>query len=575
MALDGIYIHSLIDELKSNLIGSKIDKINQPEKDEILLTIRGKENKKLLISSSSTYPRIHFTTISKNNPLQPPVFCMVLRKYLTSGKILDVTQLGFDRIIKISVQTTDELGFESVYDLIIEIMSRHSNITLVRTRDNKVMESIKHITPNKNSYRVLYPGVEYVYPPASEKLTLDNISKESLNEFINAENFEFNEGAFSKLLTGVGKNLSKDLFISFNEKFNEVTLDNIFDFLIETNKTLFNNKKHLIFLNNDRIVDFYFRPLKTFNGFNTEEYNSHSDLLDNFYAKKDKQDRLHGKSVDLQKLINTNIDRCVKKIKILNNTLVDCSKKDIFQIKGELLTSYIYSVKKGDSKISLLNYYNNEEEEYIDIELDVNKTPAENIQKYFKKYNKLKTAEKEATKQLEIAENELKYLNSVSTNLANVDVYDDIEEIKKELIESSYIKFKNKGGKKKKEKVSKPMHFISSDGTDIYVGKNNIQNDYLTLKFAENNYTWLHTKEIPGSHVIIASFNVSDETLLEAATLAAFYSKGAGSTKVPVDYTLVKHVKKPSGAKPGMVIYTTNRTLFIDPPKELDLKQVK
>lgn len=575
MALDGIYIHSLIDELKSNLIGSKIDKINQPEKDEILLTIRGKENKKLLISSSSTYPRIHFTTISKNNPLQPPVFCMVLRKYLTSGKILDVTQLGFDRIIKISVQTTDELGFESVYDLIIEIMSRHSNITLVRTRDNKVMESIKHITPNKNSYRVLYPGVEYVYPPASEKLTLDNISKESLNEFINAENFEFNEGAFSKLLTGVGKNLSKDLFISFNERFNEVTLDNIFDFLIETNKTLFNNKKHLIFLNNDRIVDFYFRPLKTFNGFNTEEYNSHSDLLDNFYAKKDKQDRLHGKSVDLQKLINTNIDRCVKKIKILNNTLVDCSKKDIFQIKGELLTSYIYSVKKGDSKISLLNYYNNEEEEYIDIELDVNKTPAENIQKYFKKYNKLKTAEKEATKQLEIAENELKYLNSVSTNLANVDVYDDIEEIKKELIESSYIKFKNKGGKKKKEKVSKPMHFISSDGTDIYVGKNNIQNDYLTLKFAENNYTWLHTKEIPGSHVIIASFNVSDETLLEAATLAAFYSKGAGSTKVPVDYTLVKHVKKPSGAKPGMVIYTTNRTLFIDPPKELDLKQVK
>ncbi|WP_055071096.1 Rqc2 family fibronectin-binding protein [Clostridium massiliamazoniense] len=572
MALDGIYIHSLIDELKSNLIGSKIDKINQPEKDEIILNIRGKENKKLLISSSSTYPRIHFTTISKNNPLQPPVFCMVLRKYLTSGKIIDVSQVGFDRIIKISVQTTDELGFESIYDLIIEIMSRHSNITLVRARDNKVMESIKHITPNKNSYRVLYPGVDYVYPPASEKLNLSDFSKEDLDNIIK-DNDEFTEGFFSKIVTGVGKNLSKDLFVNFNNKYDTFNSSNVFEFLKEVNENIFNEKRHLIFLKDDRIVDFYFKDLKVFEDYKVEEYPNHSELLDNFYSKKDKQDRLHGKSVDLQKLINTNIDRCMKKIKILNNTLEECSKKDIYQIKGELLTSYIYSINKGDKKVSLLNYYNGEEEEYIDIELDVNKTPAENIQKYFKKYNKLKTAEKEATKQLEITKSELEYLNSVATNLDNVDTYEDIEEIKKELIESSYIKFR-RNNKKKKDKLSKPMHFLSSDGTDIYVGKNNIQNDYLTLKFAENNYTWLHTKEIPGSHVIIASFNVSDETLLEAATLAAFYSKGAGSTKVPVDYTLVKNVKKPSGAKPGMVIYTTNRTLFIDPPKELTIQRI-
>lgn len=572
MALDGIYIHSLIDELKSNLIGSKIDKINQPEKDEIILNIRGKENKKLLISSSSTYPRIHFTTISKNNPLQPPVFCMVLRKYLTSGKIIDVSQVGFDRIIKISVQTTDELGFESIYDLIIEIMSRHSNITLVRARDNKVMESIKHITPNKNSYRVLYPGVDYVYPPASEKLNLSDFSKEDLDNIIK-DNDEFTEGFFSKIVTGVGKNLSKDLFVNFNNKYDTFNSSNVFEFLKEVNENIFNEKRHLIFLKDDKIVDFYFKDLKVFEDYKVEEYPNHSELLDNFYSKKDKQDRLHGKSVDLQKLINTNIDRCMKKIKILNNTLEECSKKDIYQIKGELLTSYIYSINKGDKKVSLLNYYNGEEEEYIDIELDVNKTPAENIQKYFKKYNKLKTAEKEATKQLEITKSELEYLNSVATNLDNVDTYEDIEEIKKELIESSYIKFR-RNNKKKKDKLSKPMHFLSSDGTDIYVGKNNIQNDYLTLKFAENNYTWLHTKEIPGSHVIIASFNVSDETLLEAATLAAFYSKGAGSTKVPVDYTLVKNVKKPSGAKPGMVIYTTNRTLFIDPPKELTIQKI-
>ncbi|MGL5615577.1 MAG: Rqc2 family fibronectin-binding protein [Sarcina sp.] len=574
MALDGIYIHSLIEELKSNLLGFKIDKINQPEKDEIILNIRGKENKKLLISSSSTYPRIHFTTITKNNPLQPPVFCMVLRKYLTGGRVIAVEQLGFDRIIKISVETTDELGFESVYDLIIEIMSRHSNITLVRARDGKIMESIKHITANKNSYRVLYPGVTYVYPPATTKLNLDDFSKDSIKEIISSDDFEFNEGFYSKTFTGVGKYLSKDLFMNFNNKYKEFTLDNIFNFSIEVKDNIFENKKHLLFLKNDRIVDFYFKDLLPFEGFEKESYESHSELLDNFYSKKDKQDRLHGKSVDLQKLINTNIDRCLKKIKILNNTLADCLKKDDYQIKGELLTSYIYTVKKGDTKVQLLNYYNTEEEEYVEVSLDVNKTPSENIQKYFKKYNKLKTAEKEAEKQLAIANEELNYLNSVATNLSKVDNYEDIDEIKKELIESSYIKFR-KSNKKKKEKVSKPMHFISSDGTDIYVGKNNIQNDYLTLKFAENNYTWLHTKEIPGSHVIIASYNVSDETLLEAATLAAFYSKGSESTKVPVDYTLVKNVKKPSGAKPGMVIYTTNKTLFIDPPKELSITKVK
>ena len=256
-------------------------------------------------------------------------------------------------------------------------------------------------------------------------------------------------------------------------------------------------------------------------------------------------------------------------MKVLEKTLKECEAKEDYRIKGELLTSYIYGFKKGDKDVSVLNYYS-ENEEYLKISLDENKTPSENIQFYFKKYNKLKNAEEASINQLSINEDELNYLNSVLTSLETADNYADIEEIKKELIETGYVRFR-KEKNKNKIKTNKPLHFISSDGIDIYVGKNNIQNDYLTLKFAEKTDTWLHTKIIPGSHVIIKGKNIPESTLLEAATLAAFYSKGKNSTKVPVDYTLVKNVKKPSGAKPGMVIYSTNKTLYIDPPKNINL----
>ncbi|MPQ43980.1 DUF814 domain-containing protein [Clostridium tarantellae] len=301
-------------------------------------------------------------------------------------------------------------------------------------------------------------------------------------------------------------------------------------------------------------------------------FNTHSELLDKFYAHKDKQDRLHGRSLNIHKLLHTNIERCNKKLKILENTLKECKSKEDFKLKGELLTSYIYGFKKGDKNVNVLNYYK-ETEEYLSIKLDENKTPSENVQYYFKKYNKLKTAEEAALNQLEINEEELSYLNSVLINLKTCDTYEDIDEIKKELIESGYIKFRKPKGKVK-NKINKPMHFISSDGIDIYVGKNNIQNDYLTLKFGDKTDTWLHTKNIPGSHVLIKSKFIPDTTLNEASMLAAFYSKAQNSTKVPVDYTQIKNVKKPSGAKPGMVIYSTNKTIYIDPPKSITLSRV-
>lgn len=574
MALDGIFLYSLTNELKKELIGSKIDKINQPEKDEIILTIRGKENKKLLISSSANYPRIHFTNIPKANPLKAPTFCMLMRKYLCGGRIVDIEQLSLDRIVTFTIEAKDELGFDSVYKLIIEIMGRHSNISLVRERDNKVMESIKHLNASQNSYRVLYPGTDYIYPPKSTKINILDFTFDDLKNFFKENDLDFNEKFFSMLLTGVAGAYSKNLYKRYVENIDkELILNELYDFLIKEKETILSSNEHIIFSENGLIKDFYSINLSIYENMSKRTISSASELLETFYSTKDKQDRLTAKSVNIQRLVNTNIDRCLKKIKILNSTLSDCEKKDDYKIKGELLTSYIYNFKKGDKSTNVLNYYNESCEEYINIPLDINKTPSENVQKYFKRYNKLKTAEIEALRQLELANDELSYLYSVSTNLANVDNYSEIDEIKNELIESSYIRFR-KNDKKKKDKVSKPMHFKSSEGIDIFVGKNNIQNDLLTLKSSDKRYTWLHTKEIPGSHVVIAAFSFSDETLLEAANLAAFYSKAKDSTKVPVDYTLIKNIKKPSGAKPGMVIYSTNKTLYIDPPSSITTERL-
>ncbi|MDD7793959.1 Rqc2 family fibronectin-binding protein [Clostridium sp. 'White wine YQ'] len=565
MALDGIFLHYFVDELKPSLIGAKIDKINQPEKDEIILTLRTSgENKKFLISASSKHPRFHFTKEPKANPLKAPMFLMVLRKYLSSGKIVDVTQYKNDRIITLHVEAMDELGFNSLYKLVIEIMGRHSNITLIRDRDNKIMECIKHISSDVNSYRVLFPGVTYVFPPDSNKLDPFNFNKDELTEIYREKSIELDKNMFFNLFTGISKLLSSEMFDIYSKNTADNSIDTISDFTINYFKNLDSQIKFLLFKDNDEFKDFYITSIKNYMNLYCEEFQDPSELLELFFKGKDKQDRIKSKSSGLQKIINTNIERCNKKLSILTSTLDECKKKDSYKIKGDLLTAYIYSIKKGDNSIKLLNFYNENEEEYLDIDLDTNKTPSENVQYYYKKYNKLKKSEENALEQLSKNDEELEYLKSVLSNLENSEQYSDIDDIKKELIETGYIKFK-KNPKDKKDKATKPLHFISSDGLDIFVGKNNIQNDYLTLKFAHKEDTWLHTKEIPGSHVIIKGGNVPDSTLREAANLAAYYSKGKLSSNIPIDYTKVKYVKKPNSAKPGMVIYTNNKTLYVNP----------
>ena len=567
MALDGIYLYSLVQDLKKSITNSKIDKINQPEKDEIILTLRkDRKNVKLLISASSKYPRIHLTNITKTNPLQAPMFTMVLRKYLIGGKIIDVEQIDGDRLINIYIEATDELGFNSIYILIIEIMGRHSNISLVRQRDNKIMECIKHIGADVNSYRILYPGVTYKYPPISKKLNPFNFTKEDLDNYLNSNNIVFDMNYFSSIFTGISKSLSHHFYEEYIKDYNDNTSDNICTFINNIISELSNSPKYSIYLDKDgNFIDLFSLDVKTLNNeFESVSFADPHTMMDKYYIEKDKQERIKSRSINIQKLLMTNIDRCLKKAEKLNNLLKKCESKDDYKIKGDLLTSYIYTIKQGDKFIELLNFYS-ENEEYMTIALDPNKSPSENVQSYYKKYNKLKKSEESSLEQLEKNEEELQYLYSVLTNIQNCESYIEIDDIKNELISTGYIRTRKSSKQDKKAKTSKPLHFISSDGIDIYVGKNNIQNDYLSLRFANKNYMWLHTKNIPGSHVIICATQIPDNTLIQAAALAAFYSKAQTSSKVPVDYTLVKNLKKPAGSKPGMVIYHTNYTLYAEP----------
>ncbi|RXM57156.1 fibronectin/fibrinogen-binding protein [Clostridium tetani] len=567
LALDGLFLYATLEELKDSILNSKIYKINQPEKDEIVFSLKKDKNSyKLLISASTMYPRIHFTDINKKNPMTPPMFCMILRKYLSNSKITSIYQLQLDRVVFIDLQGKDELGFEKTYTLIIEIMGRHSNISLVEKSSSIILDSIKHITPEINSVRTLLPGLKFVLPPKSNKLNPLDYTYDDLEKFILENNIKLNNTFVSKVFMGVGNQLSKEIINSLNS---ELSLENLKDIHKEIelffNKVTQDNFSFFITLENDIFQDFFPIDLSSLEQKDKLHFSSPSKTLEYYYSEKDKRDRLNNKSHSLLKLVNNNLDRCHKKMEILNDNLKKCEKADKYRIYGELLTANIYSIKQGDESIDVVNYYS-EDSQVININLDPTKTPSTNIQNYFKRYSKLKKSKEYSLEQIKITEDEIIYLNSVLTNIKNTENYAGIEEIKKELMDARYLKFKK--NIRKKETKSKPIHFISSEGIHIYVGKNNIENDYLTLKFADKRDLWFHTKNIPGSHVILKTLGkFTEKTIEEAANLAAFYSKGRDSSKVPVDYTEVRNVHKPNGAKPGMVIYETNKTIFIDPEK--------
>ena len=568
MAFDGIFLYSIKEELKSAILKGRVDKIYQPEKDEILLNIRNeKTSYKLIISASATYPRIHLTNEIKKNPENAPMFCMVLRKHLTSAKIVSIEQLETDRVLFIDFENLDELGYNSIYTLIVEIMGRHSNITLLRKRDGIIMDSIKHVTPDINSIRCLYPGISYVYPPSSKKLNPFTFAANELSNYMIQNNIAANNKLFSDTFTGVSTSLSREMFKRINND-TEISLEKLYNFCKSFFGDLQNDKFNFAYYTeNGRIRDFSCVEMTSLSSLDKRNFNSASELLSEFYTEKDKYDRLNSKSADLHKLISTNLERCHKKLDILKETYDGALDLDKYKLFGELLTANLYCIKEKTVEAEVINYYSSNNET-VKIKLDPNKTPVQNCQHYYKKYNKMKSTLKSVKEQLDITNKEVEYLESVLTNIKNAEEYETIDEIKKELITTGYIKFKKVRNAKNKDKASKPLHFVSCDGIDIYVGKNNIENDYLTLKIADKHDTWMHTKNIPGSHVIIKKYGeIPDTTLIQAASLAAYYSKAKESLKVPVDYTEVKNVHKPNGAKPGMVIYYTNKTLYVTPQK--------
>lgn len=588
MALDGIVIYSLVEELSSKLIGGKIDKVYQPEDDELLLTIRNNgENYKLLLSANSSNPRMYITnTYKKENPLNAPMFCMLLRKHIQNGRIINVHQPDFERIIRITIESLDELKAKTSKDLIIEIMGRHSNIMLIDNEENKILDSIKRVPLSISSYRQVLPGKTYANPPSQNKLNpLNDISfKEFIISLRSNKNILYKSIYTS--FEGISPLISREICFRSNidEDTNVDYLEEYqFEKIYNTFTRFFNQIKNKIFHPSividkrlDKIIDFSCIKLTMYNQYSSIEDDSMCFILDKYYYEKDVKERISQKSQDLRKSISTKLDRLYNKLKKQKEELLESENANVYKIYGELITSYIYMIQKGMDKIEVINFYDPEGNS-IQIKLDKNLTPSENAQKYFKKYNKLKNAGFEIKEQMKISEEELNYLENIILNINNCENIEELEEIKEELIKEGYAKGKNINKSKIKEKsVTSPYEFISSDNFKIYVGKNNKQNDYLTLKFASNDDIWMHTKNIPGSHVIIKSEGkeIPEDTLIEGAMLAAYFSKGKMSSQVPVDYTKKKNIKKPSGSKPGMVIYETNNTIYVTPSEE-DIVKIK
>lgn len=589
MALDGLVIHSLAHELHSKLVGGKIDKIHQPENDELVLYIRNnKENFKLVLSSSASNPRVYIANdYKKENPIKAPMFCMLFRKYIQSGIITEISQVNFERIIKISVESFDELKEKTTKDIYIEIMGRHSNIILVQQREEKIIDSIKRIPPSISRVRQLLPNLTYELPPAQDKI--NPIKGASIKSFINILR-EFDgplfKGIYSKFL-GVSPCVAREIChrsnLNPNDKAESMSRDEL-SILYRVFSDLFTKIKNneyspciVIDEKLDKVIDFSCIDLTYLDCNKFIRNDSISQIIEDYYKTKDIKDRIHQRTSDLRKSISIKLDRLYHKQKKIEKELIDADNADIYKVRGELLTAYIYMIEKGMKSIDVANFYD-ENYSNITISLNENLTPSENAQKYFKKYSKLKTAKKELTSQIEICNEEIEYLENIMLGIENCENLDELEDIKEELIRLGYAKSPRKYKVKKDiDLTTKPNQFISSDGFIILVGKNNKQNDYLTLRIADPEDIWMHTKNIPGSHVIIkcAGKNISDETLYEGAMLAAYYSKGRMSSQVPVDYTMKKHVKKPSGSKPGMVIYETNSTIYVTPKEEMIVKLKK
>lgn len=547
MALDGIFLYHLKNEIAQFAIDSRVDKIHQPSKDEIIINLRSRQgSKKLLLSCNADAARIHFTEFPPENPAKPPMFCLLLRKRLAGAWVTDIEQDNLERILKINFSGTDELGDKTNYSLIIEIMGKYSNIIFVG-KDGKIIDSMKRVDENKSHIREVLPGVTYVAPPKQDKLNIFADDIEKIREKI----AQSRKGMYKAVMEAI-KGVSPIICREFEYG---LTLD-------EFKKQAQNPTPTVVFT--DAPKDFAFIDIKQYDNLATiNHYDTFSQLLDYFYYERVRLMRIKARSADLFKTVTTMQERAVRKAINRTQELEDCKDKETYKLFGDLIAANMYRLEKGVPYYDLENYYDNNK--IVRIPADIMLTPSQNSQKYYKEYRKKQVAESKLNEFINEANDEADYFESVIDSLSRAETDGEITAIKAELASQGYIK---KGNDKKKEQKSlKPMHFKTRDGFDVYVGRNNIMNDKLTMKTAKNYDTWFHVQSAAGSHVICETSGnrISDVAIHDCAVIAAYFSKARESSNVAVDYTLVKNVRKPNGAKPGFVVYDPYKTEFATP----------
>lgn len=572
MAFDGVTIANIVYELNQELAGSRLYKIAQPEEDELLLTFKTKDGqKKLFLSADASLPLIYLTAESKPSPMTAPNFCMLLRKHLQNARVIAIRQPGLERIVQMELEHLDEMGDLCRKELIIEIMGKHSNIIFCNS-DHMIIDSIKHISAAVSSVREVLPGRPYFVANTQEK----------------AEILCCDYDSFVQILTGKAQSLYKAIYNSFTGISPVLAQELCFEAGVDSDlpttvieQTDFRSLYRAVNTLTDRITQGNFTPCIAYEGGRPIEfaavpltiypeaaltpYESMSVLLETYYAQKNAVSRIRQKSADLRRIAQMLLERDVKKYDLQMKQMEDTAKRDTYRIYGELLNTYGYDAKPGARELEALNYYTNE---MITIPLDPTLSATENAKRYFDKYGKLKRTF-EALEELTVqVKAEIDHLETILSALDIAIREEDLVEIKEEMTQCGYIRRKGPVSAKKVKVTSRPFHYVSSDGYDIYVGKNNFQNDELTFRFATGNDWWFHAKGMPGSHVVVKSKGpeeLPDSTFEEAGRLAAYYSKGREQEKVEIDYIQKKHVKKPNGAKPGFVVYYTNYSLMISP----------
>lgn len=568
MAFDGITVAALTKELKETICDGRIAKIAQPESDELLLTIKTKEGqRRLSISASASLPLIYLTNDNKPSPMTAPNFCMLLRKHIGNGRIVDVSQPGLERIIQLRIEHLDELGDLRQKTLVIEIMGKHSNIIFCDEKD-QIIDSIKHVPAQMSSVREVLPGRPYFIPDTMEKQNPLTAAGEDFSQALQGKPMRISKAVYTSF-TGISPVVAEEICylagIDSQMTASDLTDDMLthlyrqFQYYMEDVRNGAFNP--VIYFDGNTPKEFSALPLTHFQNLEKKEYSSISEVLSTYYATRNALVRIRQKSADLRHIVQTALERNRKKYELQSRQLKDTENRDLYKVYGELINAYGYQLPEGSKELTALNYYTGEE---ITIPLDPVKTPQENAQKYFARYNKQKRTYEALTELISETGDEIRYLESVESALDIALYEEDLTQIKEELSQAGYIRRRQQ--KKKAKILSRPLHYVSSDGYHMYVGKNNLQNEELTFHFASGNDWWFHAKGVPGSHVILKSGSdeVPDRTFEEAGRLAAYYSKNRGNEKAEIDYIEKKHVKKVNGGRPGFVIYHTNYSLVID-----------